>query len=149
MHEISTLRLYVLRAAYLIVALGLAVMIWPLIIDPPRDLQHMRGVVWSMLTAVSLLAILGIRYPLKMLPLLFFELAWKSIWILAIGLPLLMGDRFDPATKGTWNDNLFGLVLMPLVIPWGYAWRTYIKAPSDRWRSGATRAASSERAATT
>lgn len=149
MHEVSTFRLYLLRATYLLVALGLAFIIWPLILDPPQDLQHMRGVVWSVLTAVSLLAILGIRYPLKMLPLLFFELAWKSIWIVAIGLPRWTGDRFDPATRGTMNDNLFGLVLLPLVIPWPYVWRTYVKAPSDRWRSGASRAASPERAATT
>jgi hypothetical protein len=39
----------------------------------------MRGVVRSVLAAVSLLAVLGIRYPLKMLPLLFFELVWKTI----------------------------------------------------------------------
>jgi hypothetical protein len=148
MRDVSTIRLYVLRAAYLLVAVGLATMIWPLIIDPPRDLQHMRGVVWSMLTAVSLLAILGIRYPLKMIPLLLFELTWKLVWIVVIGLPLWMGDRFDPATRGTWNDNLFGLVLMPLVIPWGYVWRTYVKAPSDRWRSGSQRATSTGRAAT-
>jgi hypothetical protein len=35
----------------------------------------MRGVVASMLTAVSLVAVLGLRYPLAMLPLLFFEVA--------------------------------------------------------------------------
>ena len=30
----------------------------------------------------------------------------------------------------------FGVVLMPLVIPWGYVWRHYVKAPGDRWRYG-------------
>jgi hypothetical protein len=27
----------------------------------------------------------------------------------------------------------FGVILMPLVIPWGYVWRHYVKARSDRW----------------
>jgi hypothetical protein len=27
-----------------------------------------------------------------------------------------------------------GVVIVPLVLPWGYIWRTYVTAPSDRWR---------------
>jgi hypothetical protein len=27
-----------------------------------------------------------------------------------------------------------GVVLDLLIIPWGYAWRHYVKAPGDRWR---------------
>jgi hypothetical protein len=146
-HEVSAFRLYLLRATYLLVAVGLALMIWPLILHPPTNLQHMRGVVWSVLTAVSLLAILGIRYPLRMLPLLFFELAWKSIWIVAIGLPLWTGAGLDAASRETWNANIFSLVLFPLVIPWGYVWRTYVKAPGDRWTFGSPKRASPPSAA--
>ncbi len=86
MAEISTWRLYLLRAGYLLIAVGLAIMIFPGIIRPSENLSHMGAVVRSMLAAVSLLAFLGIRYPLKMLPLLFFELLWKSVWLLAFGL---------------------------------------------------------------
>jgi hypothetical protein len=46
------------------------------------------GVVRAILAAVSLLALLGVRYPIQTLPLLPFELAWKTVWVLAIGLPL-------------------------------------------------------------
>lgn len=37
----------------------------------------MHGVVNSMLLPLLLLAVLGPRHPLKMLPLLFWEIAWK------------------------------------------------------------------------
>ena len=87
MQEVSTFRLYLLRAAYLLIAVGLIVMIWPLMLQKSANVEHMRGVVWCILAAVSLLALLGIRYPLRMLPLLLFELIWKTIWLLAIGLP--------------------------------------------------------------
>jgi hypothetical protein len=30
--------------------------------------------------------------------------------------------------------TLMGVVLVPLVLPWGYLWRHYVKAPGDRWR---------------
>ena len=94
----------------------------------------MRGVVRSLLGAVSLLAVLGIRYPLKMLPLLFFELVWKSIWIVAIGLPLWSAHELNPDTRETLEDCLMGLVLFLLVLPWHYVLTHYIKAPGDRWR---------------
>ncbi len=134
MSEVLTFRLYLLRATYLLIVVGLGFQIWPGILNHPSDLEHMRGVVRSLLGAVSLLAILGIRYPLKMLPLLFFELVWKSIWILSFGLPLWSAHKLDPDTRETLNACLMGIVLFPLVIPWRYVLVNYLKAPGDRWR---------------
>lgn len=132
--EVSTFRLYLLRATYLLIAVGLSLMIWPLILRHPVDLPHMNGVVRSMLGAVALLAIVGIRYPLKMLPLLFFELVWKTIWVLAFGLPLWSTHRLDSATGQTMFECLFGIVLVLLVLPWGYVFAHYVRVRGDRWR---------------
>ena len=134
MSEVSTFMLYLLRAGYLVIAVGLALMIWPGIIHPPESLPHMNSVVRSVLGAVSLLAFLGIRYPLKMLPLLFFELLWKSIWVLAFGLGLWSADRLSLAARETLNDCIFGIVLVLLVTPWGYVLKHYFKAPGEQWR---------------
>ena len=133
MSEVSTLRLYLLRSMYALIAVGLGVTIWPGILSPPENLSHMASVVRSVLGAVSLLALLGIRYALKMLPLLFFELLWKSIWVVVFGLPLWLDQRLDANTHETLNACLMGLVLIPLVLPWGYVVRHYLKASGDRW----------------
>lgn len=137
MSEVSTFRLYLLRAGYLVIAVGLALMIWPGVIRPPENLPHMNSVVRSILFAVSLLAALGVRYPLKMLPLLFFELLWKSVWVLAFGLRLWSGGGMGPDARETLGDCVFGIVLVLLVTPWGYALRHYLKAPGERWRQRA------------
>jgi hypothetical protein len=134
MSEVSIYRIYVLRAMYLLIAVGLAIMIWPGILSPPENLSHMGSVVRSVLGAVSLLAVLGIRYPLKMLPLLFFELVWKCIWVLVFGLPLWTAQQLDPDTRQTLNDCLVGIVLILLVMPWGYVFRHYVKGRGDGWR---------------
>lgn len=134
MSDVSTFRLYLLRATYLLIVVGLGFQIWPGLLHPPWDLELMRGVVRSLLGAVALLAAVGICYPLKMLPLLFFELAWKSIWVLAIGLPLWSAHELDPDSLETLKACLMGVVLFPLVIPWRYVLMNYVRAPGDRWR---------------
>jgi len=131
---VSTFRLYLLRASYLVIAVGLVLTIWPGIIHPPENLSHMGSVVRSVLGAVSLLAALGIRYPLKMLPLLFFELLWKSLWVLAFGLRLWSAGRLGPDAAETMNVCIFSIVLILLVTPWGYVLRHYLREAGDHWR---------------
>jgi hypothetical protein len=133
MPEVSTFRLYLLRAMYLLMAVGLGVTIWPGVLHHPTDLALMRAVVRSLLGAVCLLAVLGIRYPLKMLPLLFFEFVWKSTWVMAFGLPLWAAHQLDPDAQETMKACLMGVVLVPLVLPWRYVLANYVKVPGDRW----------------
>ena len=140
--EVSLFRLYVLRATYLLITVGLGVEIWPLILRsasaPPA---HMQGVVRAVLTAVSLLALLGLRYPLQLLPLLLFELTWKAVWVAAIGFPLWRAGRLDPATQETWTTCLGSVVFFVLVIPWGHVLRHYVRARGDRWLASPASAA--------
>lgn len=136
MTEVSLLRLYILRATYVLVALGLILQIWPLVLAEPQNAEHFRGVTWCLLTGVSMLALLGIRYPLKMLPLLFFELIWKLVWVLAIGLPLLRSGQLTGAFSETWFSTIMGLVVFPLAIPWGYVVAKFVRESGDRWTTG-------------
>jgi hypothetical protein len=135
MQDVSTLRLNALRGTYLLIALGMGLQIWPLILRHSTDVEHMKGVVRSMLGALTLLSLLGVRYPLKMLPLLFFELAWKTVWVLSFGLPLWSAGGLDAGTAETLQACLLGVVLCPLVIPWGYVRRHYFAAPGEPWRA--------------
>ena len=136
MSEVSTFRLYLLRAMYLFTVVGLAIEKLPALLNP-ANLSPQDSVVLSVLGATALLAVVGIRYPLKMLPVLFFELVWKSIWILLFGLPQLLSGGLDPNVSFGGTETLIacvvGVVLVPLVMPWGYVLKQYVKAPGDRW----------------
>jgi hypothetical protein len=137
MSEVSTFRLYLLRALYAFIALGLAIFKLAPAILHPENLSPQDSVVISFLGAFALLAVLGIRYPIKMLPLLFFEFTWKTIWVVAFGLPLLLSGGLDPNVSfggtETLTNCLLGVVLVPLVTPWGYVFKHYVRAPGDRW----------------
>jgi hypothetical protein len=131
--DVSTLRLYLLRAMYAFTAVGLLLARWPAIVNPPPGISNAGTVVAMFLGAMSLLAVLGIRYPLNMLPLLFFELLWKVMWVVAWGLPLWSTGQLAPDSEQTLISNLVGVVLVPLAIPWGYVFQQYVKAPGYRW----------------
>src|SRR5689334_5982914 len=75
--SMSLFRLYLLRAVYLLIAVGLAFEVWPGILAHGPDWSIARGTMHALLGTVGLLSLLGLRYPLRMLPILFFELTWK------------------------------------------------------------------------
>lgn len=137
MSEVSTVRLYLLRAMYLLIAVGLGLSIWPMIISPPTLTANANTVIWSLLGGLALVSLLGVRYPLQMLPVLIFELVWKVIWVVAFAIPMWMGPGLDAYAAETLFACGMGIVLVPLVLPWGYVVRHYIKAPSTPWGSAA------------
>ena len=130
---LSLRRLYVLRSGYLFMGGGLAVTKWPSFVAQHGSWPLMKGVVECMLLAMSILALLGLRYPVKMLPVLLFESLWKVTWLAVVALPQLTGNGMDAATTELFTTILLVVVILA-VIPWGYVARQYLAAPGDRWR---------------
>jgi hypothetical protein len=139
--RVSLPRLYLLRFGYLLVAVGIAVTKWPLLINHEVPWPLFEGVETCMLVALSLLAFLGLRYPLQMLPILLFELAWKFIWVAVVVLPLWITNQMDPATLKVFYSCLVVLIVLA-VIPWRYVVAQYVTKQGDRWRSDGSRTAS-------
>jgi hypothetical protein len=73
-----------------------------------------------------------------MLPLLFFEMTWKVIWLARIALPLWASGRLDPDTAETASECLL-IVVYLFLIPWRYVFETFVRAPSEPWRRLAPR----------
>lgn len=133
MTGVSTFRLYLMRATYLLIAAGLGFEIWPGLIQHDNAWALWRGVGASLLAAVSILAALGILYPVQMLPVLLFELVWKAIWLVLIALPSWSSNQLDASMWETIYACLMGIVLMPIVIPWTYVFVHYVPKPSGGW----------------
>ena len=133
MPQLSTFRLNLLRAGYLLLVVGLGFTIWPGILNPAKSWELMHGVVVAMLAALSMLAVLGLRYPLQMLPLMFFEVTWKAIWLARVALPLWSAHRMDADTAETAYECALAVVLL-VVIPWSYVFETYVKKAAEPWR---------------
>ncbi len=137
MHEVSKYQIYALRAMYLLVVFGLALTLWPSVFTaekPFASWSSAQTVQTSMMGAFWLLCALGIRYPLQMLPILMWELIWKTIWLVTVPLPLFLNGTFDDKLMP--NVIAIGMVvLVYLVMPWSYVWQHYVKQPGTPWLS--------------
>lgn len=133
MNEVSLFRLYFLRALYLLVVVGLGITVWPGVIYHEEPWELKEGVVECMLAAFSALSLLGLRYPLQMLPLLLWELGWKSIWLIVVAVPLWINGSMDETTWETASACLLVLIF-PFGIPWRYVYAHYVKKKGERWR---------------
>ena len=136
-NELPVWRLNLLRIGYLLLVGGLGLVIWPSILDPATTWELKSGLVVAMLGALSPVAVLGLRYPLQMLPLLFFEMAWKTIWLLRMALPQWSAHRLDLQTTQTAVECL-GVIGVFAIIPWSYVLRHYVMKTGDPWRRRAT-----------
>jgi hypothetical protein len=130
--ELSLTRLHLMRGGYLLMGVGLVLVKWPLLPEA-HTLPLYEGVTLCLLTAMSLLAFLGLRYPVKLLPILLFESAWKLLWLSLVALPKATAGDLDGATSDV-LVNCSLVVVILAVIPWSYVWRNYVRASGDRWR---------------
>ncbi|MCU1323438.1 MAG: hypothetical protein JWM43_3087 [Acidobacteriaceae bacterium] len=133
MNEVSLVRLYTLRLCYLILAVGLGLYMWPSVIHHTPNFAVAHGIQLSLLAGLGLTAVLGVRYPLQMLPLLLFELIWKTIYLFAFALPLWSAHQVNAAAAEDIRACLMVVIFIPL-IPWRYVVRQYILQPGNRWK---------------
>jgi hypothetical protein len=123
----STLRLTLLRGCYLVLVVGLTLRYTPVFLDGLSNLPRMDGAVVALLSAMGALAVAGLFSPVRMLPLLVFEIAWKAIWVSTVALPKWLGGSLD---DGTLSILFNCAVVLPFifVVPWTYVARTYLRS---------------------
>ena len=129
-------RLNLMRVGYAVMGVGLAVVKWPLVIGYDRSMPLYEGVVAVLLTAMSRLAFLGLRYPVRLLPILLFESLWKLIWLSVVALPAVVAGDVDGAMRSVISSCSI-VVIVFAVVPWRYVWQHYVTAKGDRWRGTA------------
>jgi hypothetical protein len=127
--EVSVPRLYVMRGLYLLnfVLVGSGVLVS--FIHRQKPWEPIPGVAFSFWAALAVLSGLGVRYPLAMLPVLFVQLFYKAVWLLAVHGPLRAAGRSSDLLPGF----VIGIALDIIVIPWPYVFTRYIRKPGDRW----------------
>ncbi len=105
--------------------------------DLPRLFFHApeeRGMITCILAGLWVMALIGLRYPTKMIPILLFEFVWKTIWAIFFGAPQWLSGVGSPRLGQDLFDIGFFAIVFGLIIPWPWVWQHYVKAPAERWR---------------
>jgi hypothetical protein len=85
------------------------------------------------IVTLSVLALLGLRYPQRMLPILLFEVGWKLAWLGLVAAPLSADGNLTGATRHQAGAVVWVVVIIA-VIPWRHVIRQFVLAPGERWR---------------
>ena len=122
---VRRINIYLLRALYALMFFVLGHTCWTEILTHQGPWEPNEAMAWSVWTGFSLLAGLGMLYPLKMLPILLLEIFYKVLWLVLVAYPLWAESTLaGSAAEGiTWV--FFPVLLVVLIIPWGYVVRQY------------------------
>jgi hypothetical protein len=123
------INIYLLRLLYLLMIVFVGSDSWTTIVTHKGPWDHLQAVAFCVWAAYSTLSVLGLINPLKMLPIILFEIFYKSIWLIIVAYPLWAKHQLigSPAEQLTYA---FLWLPLPLVaVPWGYAFRTYFSFP--------------------
>ena len=122
--------IWMLRVFYFLMAAFVATDAWRTLLTHEGPWDHVRAVAWCVWATYPTLAVLGLIHPLRMLPIMFLTIGYKLLWLVFIALPLwragtLAGSPAEEMAKVfAWTPVLMA------VVPWGYAYRTYVKWPA-------------------
>lgn len=133
MSNVSLFRLYLMRAVYLLNFVLMGLDVWPALLTHSGAWDLHEGAAYSLWAALSLLSVVGLKYPLQMLPLLLFQFTYKFVWLLLVEWP----DGQSIKSSDMMQAMLIGFVVELFIIPWAYVFRSYMLAKGDRWRRDA------------
>jgi len=124
-------RLNLMRGGYLLMGIGTFLVKGPMLLQV-SSLPAIEGAQLCILIALALLAFLGVRYPIGMLPILMFEVLWKLLWLGLVAVPLLITNNLNGPTESLLFSILF-VVPIIAVTPWDFVWKRFVTTRGERW----------------
>jgi len=123
---VPRINIYLLRLLYTLMFLFVTYDSWKHIFSHTGPWDNINAAAWCMWGSYAAISVIGIVRPLKMLPIVLFEITYKVAWLAVVAYPLWAKNELtgSPAEGMT---RVFLWVVLPIVaMPWKYFFRTYI-----------------------
>ncbi len=124
--EVSAWRRWVMRVPYFLTGVLFSFTAWGTLVEHWGEFEPTEGVAFAFWGTLSLVAIFGLRFPVKMLPILLLQFGYKILWIAAVGYPLMSRGELDAAGQELFQANAAGVLIDAIAIPWFFVLRTYV-----------------------
>lgn len=139
---VRRINIYLLRVLFVLMFLFLGRDAWTHVLSHRGPWDPDQAVAWCVWASFSVLALLGIFRPLKMLPLVMLEIVYKVLWLIVVAYPLWSTNQLADSPRAEHLTYVFLLVVLPIVaMPWKYAFDHYIRGrnePSIKQRNALT-----------
>jgi len=125
---VPRINIYLLRLLFVLMALFLGKDAWTHILTHDGSWNPDEAVAWCVWASFSVLAVPGIVRPLRMLPLVLLEIAYKVLWLILVAYPLWSTNQLVNSARAEHLTYVFLLVGLPIVaMPWKYAFDHYVR----------------------
>ena len=122
-----------MRFLFLLMAFVMGGVVWNNLLFHSQGVPVTQGLSRAMLGALALMGLLGVRYPLQMLPLMLYEIAWKTVWLTLIALRAWLAGQWT-ADIGELFRDCIGIVIAYFIVPWPYIRARYFSQPMEPLR---------------
>jgi hypothetical protein len=136
-YGVPRINIYLLRALYSLMFVFLGYDAWSHILTFDGTWEPRAAAAWSVWAAYSLLALLGLRHPLRMLPIILLEIVYKGIWLVVVAFPLWSAGKLAGSPAEEMTYSFLWVVLPILATPWRYVFETYFRR--ERGAAGSLR----------
>lgn len=123
---VRPLNIYALRTLFLLIFLFVGFDSWSALLKHEGAWDPMRAAALSMFASYSLLSILGVFRPLKMLPIMIFMVVYKSIWLLFVAYPLWSAGKLAGSPVEGMARVFMWVPVAIVAVPWKYALDKYV-----------------------
>jgi hypothetical protein len=133
--DVRPIQLWGLRTFFLLMLVLVTPTAWNALLTHRGSWDPLRAMAFTVWATYPALALFGLFRPLRWLPLMFFTLGYKALWLAFVAYPLWQAGTLWGTPTGEVAASFLALPLLAAVVPWGYAWRTYFSWPHRRRES--------------
>ena len=123
---VRPVQIYALRTLFLLMFLFVGFDSWSALLQHQGAWDPMRSAALCMFASYSLLSILGVFKPLKMLPIMVFMVVYKSIWLLVVAYPLWAAGQLAGSPVEGMARIFMWVPLAIVAVPWKYVLDKYV-----------------------
>ncbi len=135
---VRPINVYLLRLLFLLVFLIVGHDSWTGLFIHQGPWDPVRAAAVCMWAGYSALSIIGVFHPLKMLPIVAFEILYKTTWLLVVAYPLWSAHQLAGTPAGEMTRVFIGVPVLAVIMPWKYFVETYVlNRPRPRLAVGA------------
>lgn len=119
-------KIYLLRTLYTLMFFFLSFEAWSKVFQHIGPWEAVDSAAWCMWGSYSIISFIGIIKPLKMLPIILFDIVYKSTWLIIVAYPLWAKGELEGTAIGGMANVYIWVVVMYVAMPWRYFLKTYI-----------------------